>query len=83
MELKKKISNPNPKTQKYFGFSELSFRKIRVSIHHSIRLDELIKNMSPFSLKKLRIKIYEVAKLKKFKKKIVKKFQIFFLLKSN
>ena len=42
---KKEFSNPNPKTQNFFGFSELNFRKIEVSIYHSIRLDELIRRV--------------------------------------
>lgn len=70
---------PDNGTQKpkfFFWFSELNFRKIEVSICHSICLDELIKNISPFSLKMLQIKSYGVAKLKQnhknFQKKIIK-----------
>ena len=54
--------------QQIFGFwvFRIKAEKIGVYIHHSIRLDELIKNMSFFNLKKLRFKSYGVAKLKNF-----------------
>ena len=59
---KKKFSNLNPKTQKNFGFSELNFRKINVSIHHSIRLGELIVNIPFIVFKMLWFKRYGVPK---------------------
>ena len=61
---KKKIlkPKPKPKTQRNFGFSELNFRKINVSIHHSIRLGELIVNIPFIILKMLWFKRYGVPK---------------------
>ena len=57
--MKKKSQSQN---QNFFGFSELNFRKIRVSIHHSICLDELITNMSLFSLKSFDSKVVGLQK---------------------
>ena len=61
---KPKKKNSKPKNPNFFGFSELNFRKIEVSIYHSICLNELIRNMSLFSLKMVRFKNYGVKFIK-------------------